>query len=142
MTNFQAQQTVHRCVQLTARIMVRCIVRQHLLFLIDGTSYLCHHHCQKERKSSKKKTTGTAVSIHRCCVIVGPRCGAMMELMEACFCGFGRYQSRLHACMELCSQYGTRFFFGKTHSVPSLDAVVQLYSWSGPRTTINCPIVR
>ena len=48
----------------------------------------------------------------------------------------------LHACMELCSQYGTRFFFGKTHSVPSLDAVVQLYSWSGPRTTINFSIVR
>ena len=65
-----------------------------------------------------------------------------MELMGARFCGFGRYRSRLHACMELCSQYGTRFFFGKTHSVPSLDAVVQLYSWSGPRTTINFSIVR
>ena len=56
--------------------------------------------------------------------------------------GFGRYQSRLHACMGAVLPVRYTFFFGKTHSVPSLDAVVQLYSWAGPRTTINCPIVR
>lgn len=50
--------------------------------------------------------------------------------------GLEGYQSRLHACMELRSQYSTvHVFFRKTHIVPSLDAVVQLYSWSGPRTT-------
>jgi hypothetical protein len=103
------------------------------LFLIDGgesPSYLCHHHCQKERKSKKKNQPTALQLIHssvlRVCKTQGPRCGAMMELMGP-FMWFGRYQSRLHACMELCSQYGTRFF-GKRRILyavfVSLDAVV------------------